>query len=104
MGYGGYVAENHQTVQARGDNQGAIALTKNPHLTERSKHIDICYHYVRDLYDNKKIDVEYVPTNEMVADGLSKPLPKQKFNAFMRQIGMVMIGQSGRSSRKNDPE
>ena len=102
MGFGGYVAKNHQTVEARGDNQGAIALTKNPHLTERSKHIDISYHYVRDLYENKRIDVKYVPTDQMVADGLSKPLPKQLFNNFMRQIGMTLIGQSGRSAKKGN--
>jgi hypothetical protein len=57
-----------------GDNQGAIALTKNPHLHERSKHIDVCYHYVRDLVERGKLDVAYVPTADMVADGMTKPL------------------------------
>jgi hypothetical protein len=49
IGYGRYVATDHQTVDTRGDNQGAIALTKNPHLIERLKHINIAYHYIRDL-------------------------------------------------------
>ena len=49
IGYGRYVTTDHQTVDTRGDNQGAIALTKNPHLTERLKHINIAYHYIRDL-------------------------------------------------------
>jgi hypothetical protein len=93
MGYGGYVASNHQTVDTRGDNQGAIALSKNPHLTERSKHIDIAYHYIRDLHERGRASVSYVPTDAMAADGLSKPLPKSTFQRFMNQIGMVLKGQ-----------
>ena len=71
-------------------------------MTELPKHIDISYHYVRDLYENKRIDVKYVPTDQMAADGLSKPLPKQLFKNFMRQIGMTLIGQSGRIAKKGN--
>jgi hypothetical protein len=92
MGYGNYVAPNHQTVDTRGDNQGAIALAKNPHLTERSKHIDIQYHYVRDLHDKGKVEISYVPTADMAADGFTKPLPKAQFKGFMQQIGMILRG------------
>jgi hypothetical protein len=49
-------------VHMLGDNMGAIALTKNRHLNERSKHIDICHHYVRDLARNVRLQVTYVPT------------------------------------------
>ena len=49
MGLGTYVYKNHQTVDTKGDNEGAITLAKNPHLTERSKHINVVYHFVRDL-------------------------------------------------------
>ena len=85
-------------MDTRGDNQGAIALAKNPHLTERSKHIDISYHYVRDLQEKNRVDLKYVPTNEMVADGLSKPLLTTLFNSFMKQIGMVLGGSSTKES------
>ncbi len=90
LGMGAYVAPNHQTVDTRGDNQGAIALAKNPHLTERSKHIDVAYHFIRDLHERKRAAVTYVPTSEMAADGLSKPLARSLFQSFMSQIGMVM--------------
>ena len=89
LGNGGYVAENHQTVDTRGDNQGAIALAKNPHLTERSKHIDIAHNYVRDLYEKNRVDIKYVPAAEMAADGFSKPLAGNQFKSFVKQIGMV---------------
>ena len=98
LGFGGYIAKNHQTVDTRGDNQGAIALAKNPHLTERSKHIDISYHYVRDLQEKKRVDIRYVPTDEMAADGLSKPLPPAQFKNFMKQIGMILKGKRGQAA------
>ena len=53
MGYGRYIMSNHQIINTRRDNQGAIALAKNPYLTEYSKHIDIIYYYIRDLQEQK---------------------------------------------------
>ena len=58
----------------RGDNQGALALVKNPYLHKRSKHIDVCYHYIRDLTEKKKLEIEYILTTEMPADRLTKSL------------------------------
>ena len=89
MGYPHYIAKNAITVQTRGDNQGAIHLVKNPILSNRSKHIDISYHYVRDLAEKKRTAVDYVPTNEMIADGLTKPLPRSNFEKFVRELGIV---------------
>jgi hypothetical protein len=76
------------TVDIRGDNQGAIALVKNPHLHERSKHIDICYHHIRDLAERGKISITYIPTDEMIADGFTKPLKKTAFNRFKEFLGI----------------
>ncbi|KAI0995269.1 hypothetical protein K3495_g12913 [Podosphaera aphanis] len=89
MGYPQYVAKNAITVQTRGDNQGAIHLVKNPVLSERSKHIDISYHFIRDLAEKQRIAVEYIPTNEMIADGLTKPLPRIGFQKFVDKLGLV---------------
>ena len=72
-----------------GDNQGSLALVKNPHLHERSKHIDICYHFIRDLNERGKLDVAYIPTNEMPADGMTKPLQKPGFLRFKGLLGLV---------------
>lgn len=60
LGFPKYIGKDTNKVQMLGDNQGAIALTKNPHLHERSKHIDVCYHFVRDLAEQGKLDVAYV--------------------------------------------
>ncbi|CAK9800955.1 Retrovirus-related Pol polyprotein from transposon TNT 1-94 [Anthophora plagiata] len=56
------------------DNQGAQKLMRNPVFHARTKHIDIKHHYVREAHQNGIIDVEYLPTNEMPADILTKSL------------------------------
>lgn len=89
MGYPQYVVENGMTVETRGDNQGALALIKHPHLYEHSKHIDVARHHVRDLYEKQRIKPVYIHTTEMVADGLTKPLGKFNFEKFVKQVGLV---------------
>ena len=66
-------------MQIKGDNQGALALVKNPHLYERSKHIDIQYHHIRDLEAWKRIAVSYIPTTNIVADEITKLLDQIAF-------------------------
>ena len=74
------------------DNQGALALVKNPQLHERSKHIDICYHFIRDLEEKGKLRVTFIPTAEMIADGFTKPLQRVAFERFRRQMGFEVRG------------
>jgi hypothetical protein len=70
------------------DNQGAIALAKNPEFHSRTKHIDIQYHFVRECIDRGQIKLEYIPTNDQVADGLTKALPPTKFLKFRDGLGI----------------
>ena len=85
-----YISKSSKLVEIRGDNQGAIVLTKNPHLHERSKHIDIYYYYIRDLAEKGRARVDFIPTNDMVADGMTKPLQRVKFERFKGLMGMVL--------------
>ena len=68
------------------DNQGAIALVKNPVKHARSKHIDIRYHFVRENYADKSISIDYVPSNENVADIFTKPAKKNILKDFRQYI------------------
>lgn len=68
------------------NNQGAIALAKNPEFHARSKHIDIQWHYQREKVADNFITLKYVPTSEQIADGLTKPLTKEKFLIFRRAL------------------
>ena len=54
------------------DNQLAIKLARNPVFHERSKHIAIKYHFVREKLENKEFTFEFVRTLEMAADQLTK--------------------------------
>ena len=79
MGRGSYKA-----TRIYGDNRGAIDLSKNPVSRQRSKHIDIRYHFLREILVNGKIDIVYCPTEEMVADIFTKPATKVKLNIFKK--------------------
>lgn len=73
------------------DNQGAIAIAKNPVDHSRTKHIDIRYHYIRECVQNGQIQLQYCPTEDMKADILTKPLAKQKFEYLRREIGLCAV-------------
>jgi transposase InsO family protein len=62
------------------DNQGCIALGNNPITSSRSKHIDIKYHFVREMVNLKEFVLKYCPTDKMLADPLTKPLPEERHN------------------------
>ena len=73
------------------DNQGAIAMAKNPVDHARTKHIDIRYHFVREGVQNGVIVLKYVATDEMIADILTKPLPKHRFEKLVTELGMKTV-------------
>ena len=64
------------------DNQGAIALSKNPVHHQRSKHIDIRYHFIRDEILKGHMKVQYVPSEENPADVFTKPVSRFKVQKF----------------------
>ena len=70
------------------DNQGAMALAKNPQFHARTKHIDIQHHYVREQVAQGNVELEYIATDKQVADGLTKALCKDKFITFRNAIGL----------------
>lgn len=73
------------------DNQSAIKLVKNPVFHNKTKHIDIRYHFIRDLYEYKSIEILYVNFNENCADILTKPLNGQKHNMLCKLVGLDCI-------------
>lgn len=58
----------------RTDNQGAKALTNNPVSHSRKKHIAIRHHFIREKVADNSVWIQYVPTEMMTADGLTKAL------------------------------
>ena len=73
------------------DNQGAGLLSKNPIFHNRTKHMDIRHHFVRDNVIAGTINIEYISTNEMPADFLTKGLSSPKHNKCISKVGLVNI-------------
>ncbi|KAG7188376.1 hypothetical protein KM043_008030 [Ampulex compressa] len=71
------------------DNQGCITSGA------RNKHIDVCYHHIRDLLDNKIIDVRYCPSDQLLADVLTKPLAREQFEFFVERLGFPRCSEEG---------
>lgn len=68
------------------DNQGTIALAKDPINHQRTKHIDIRYHFIRTELNSRKILIKYCPTTDMVADVMTKAATKFKLQKFANFI------------------
>lgn len=85
------------------DNQGAIKLSKNPQHHNRTKHIDVRYHFIRKSCQDRLIELAYIPTTEMVADILTKALPRGKHEKHIKGMGLDQWGklsnQWGHSSK-----
>jgi len=70
------------------DNQGAIALTHNNKFHPQTKHIDICYHFIREAVENDHVLLLYCPMDTMIADVLTKALPHSKLLRFVKMLGL----------------
>ena len=64
------------------NNQGTIALSKDPVNRQRSKHVDICYHFIRTTISACKVVVNYCPTKNMIADIVTKSATRSKLQTF----------------------
>ena len=73
-----------RTVDVFEDNQGAIALAENPMSAGRTKHIDVRYHFIRELVEKKVLRMVYRKIEEQPADVLTKPLARESFERHRR--------------------
>ena len=73
-------------VQIYEDNQGTIALSKDPVNRKRSKHIDVRYHFIRSTINTGKVYVYYCPTTEMIADIMTKSATRSKLQKIKNFI------------------
>ena len=70
------------------DNQGSMALAKNPTNHDRSKHINVQYHFIREKIDNTVVKLEYCPMQYMVADIVTKALGKDRHELLSEIMGL----------------
>ena len=74
-----------------GDNQGSIFIASNPVTEKRSKHIDIRYHYIREVIRRKIVEVYFIAGEENPADILTKNLGHVKFQKFRAMLGLEFL-------------
>jgi hypothetical protein len=75
------------------DNQGAIFLASNPTHDHRTKHIDIRYHFIREKIEDGIVKLYHIPTEDQIADILTKSLSVEKFSKFISSLGIVEYGE-----------
>ncbi|GAA5990581.1 hypothetical protein JCM11641_007793, partial [Rhodosporidiobolus odoratus] len=80
----------------RGDNSGSLLLANHPTSHSRTKHIAVHYHFTRELVEEGKIVLKWVPTDEMVADVFTKGLAGVKHALFTGRCGLRVIRREGR--------
>lgn len=71
------------------DNQSYVKLSINPVFHDRTKHVEIKYHYIKDMVQRKAIQLRYICTDEQTADILTKPLSRLKFVYFREKLEVV---------------
>ena len=71
------------------DNQSCVKLSENPVFHDKSKHIEIKYHYIKDMVQRGAVKLQHVATEEQIADVLTKPLARVKFEYFRENLGVL---------------
>lgn len=77
------------------DNRSCLDFAVLDQQRKRSKHVDTRYHYTRELVTQKQIELRYCPTDEMLADVLTKPLGSTKVRKFATEMGLTEDGLQG---------
>uniref|UniRef100_A0ACD6A2Q2 Uncharacterized protein n=1 Tax=Avena sativa TaxID=4498 RepID=A0ACD6A2Q2_AVESA len=80
-----------EKFQLRVDNKSAIALCMNPVYHDRSKHIEVRHHFIRECVETGKMDVEHVRTEIQLADVLTKGLGRVKFIEMRQKLGVEEV-------------
>jgi len=71
------------------DNASVINLTKNPVQHSWTKHIEIRHHFIRDHVNSCDCEIQFVSTENQLADLFTKPLNKERFNFLRNELGII---------------
>ena len=77
-----------QPIEIYEDNQSAICMAKKPQFHGRAKHVDIKYHFIRELVEKGSVTLTYCPSEDMIADMLTKGLSKDQFYKIRTMAGI----------------
>jgi hypothetical protein len=83
------VGLSQRAITIQCDSNSAICLAKNPTFHAKTKHIDIQYHFIRDMVEDGKVILEKVDTLQNVADALTKLVSTGKFKWCCESMGLM---------------
>ena len=73
------------------DAQGALDLAMNARFSQKTKYIDIRHYFIRDHINTMDIELKYIPTMEMIANILTKPLAKPTFELLRSKLSIISL-------------
>ncbi|GKE95665.1 hypothetical protein Tco_1580520 [Tanacetum coccineum] len=89
-GLGNVMSSNKKPMEMLCDNEPAIAIANDPRILEGARHFQRKYHYIRDVIQEREIDLKKVRTDDNVADPFTKPMPFNKHYEHVMAIGIVL--------------
>jgi hypothetical protein len=87
----GLFQERLETTVIHCDSQNCLKLTQNPVFHDRSKHIEMKYHFIRDMVQRRTITLQYIRTDEQIANILTKLLSLGKFVYYRDKLGFCLL-------------
>ena len=73
------------------DNKSAIALSKNPVFHNRSKHIETKFYFIRTCLEEKKMELDFISSENQLADLFTKSLGRLKFEELRQRLGIRIV-------------
>ena len=85
------VKDASDPIMVHCDSMVALAYAKDSKYHGRTKHIDIRYHYIRDMVAHNEVVLKHISTSLMIANPLKKPIGRDGFQAHVRSLGLRRI-------------
>ena len=82
---------SEEPVQLFCDNKATISIAHNPVHHDRTKHVEVDRHFIKEKIDGGIISIEYIPTSQQLADILTKGLTGQVFDQLVNKLGLINI-------------
>lgn len=73
------------------DNKATISIAHNPVHHDRTKHVEVDRHFIKEKLDEGMVNLNYIPTRQQAADILTKGLPRTSFEKLACKLGMINI-------------
>lgn len=84
---------SQEPINVKVDNEACFKLSYNPEGHNKSKHVDIKFHYIQDLVERKQFQIEQCSTKQQTADICTKALPIESFEFHRKNLQMMSLQQ-----------